>query len=76
MCPVFSAVSADRLCAGHAPRQKEPEITLQGHVLDVFSGDPESPQLVLTAAGQRDPVTAKNRPGQMTGAVRLAYSAS
>ena len=41
-----------------------------------FSGDPESPQLVLTAAGQRDPVTAKNRPGQMTGAVRLAYSAS
>ena len=52
-----------------------------------FSGDPESPQLALTDAGQkvalflkrtisRKRITAKNRPGQMTGAVWLPYSAS
>ena len=56
-------------------------------ILDVFPGDPESPQLALTDAGQkvalflkrtisRKRITAKNRPGHLTGAVWLPYSAS
>ena len=52
-----------------------------------FLEHPESPQLALTDAGQkvalflkrtisRNRITAKNRPGHLTGAVWLPYSAS